>query len=192
MASVTWLIVAFLIFWLVSLAALAALFLWLMQRQEKRLSEQKAWDREATQTLSLLYEETIEQLKASSQHSLESAHEQSQQTIQLQQQMSAEAVKQATFGISSTNQTLSDLIKRLIPILAAKDTIAAGQLSTLTDPAGGSRQELVGTPYDAENDAVLASVNQAIDAVTSQLQEAGIEYDTARSTATETVLLSRQ
>jgi uncharacterized protein YlxW (UPF0749 family) len=183
------LIVALLIFWLVTVA----IFLWLLVWQRASLTElmnqQKRADAEYRQLLRETYETALERERTSSQESLDSEREQHRETLEQQRSLTTEAVKQAAFSTSSTNQSLTDLIKRLIPILAAKDVMAAGQLSTLTDPAGGEAQELRGTPYTAEDDAALESVNAALDQYTEMLREAGITDESiARSTAASVLL----
>lgn len=189
MESVIWLIVVFLIFWLVTVA----IFLWLLVQQRASLTaltaQQKADDRELMEAQRELYQTALERSLTSSQESLDSEREQHRETLEQQRALTTEAVKQAAFSTSSTNQSLTDLIKRLIPILAAKDVMAAGQLSTLTDPAGGEVQELRGTPYTAEDDAALESVNAALDQYTEMLREAGITDESIARTTAASVLL---
>lgn len=196
MGFVTWWIVGSLIFWLLTTSGLIVaawlLLRWQQARSSTELEMQNRLFSTELENQKVLYERQLTEARASSQESLDSAREQMETTLQQQQTLVTEAIKQATFGTSSANQTLSDLVKRLIPILAAKDPIAAGQLSTLTDPAGGDRQELSGTPYNAEDDAALRSVDEAIAAATALAMEAGIDPDTARSSAISSVLLSRQ
>ena len=189
MESVIWLIVVFLIFWLVTVA----IFLWLLgTAQANQISAVRAIQQQKDDLLETqrnLYETALERERTSSQESLDSEREQHRETLEQQRSLTTEAVKQAAFSTSSTNQSLTDLIKRLIPILAAKDVMAAGQLSTLTDPAGGEAQELRGTPYTAEDDAALESVNAALDQYTEMLREAGITDESiARSTAASVLL----
>lgn len=189
MESVIWLIVVFLIFWLVTVA----ISLWLLVQQRASLTaltaQQKADDRELMEAQRELYQTALERSLTSSQESLDSEREQHRETLEQQRALTTEAVKQAAFSTSSTNQSLTDLIKRLIPILAAKDVMAAGQLSTLTDPAGGEVQELRGTPYTAEDDAALESVNAALDQYTEMLREAGITDESIARTTAASVLL---
>lgn len=182
MESVTWLIVVFLIFWLVTVAGLTWFFLRLMSLQKQTSDSER--DRQQT-----LYQAELDRALTSSQESLDSEREQHIQTLEQQRALTTEAVKQAAFSTSSTNQSLTDLMKRLIPILAAKDTIAAGQLSTLTDPAGGETQELRGTPYTAEDDAALETVNSVLDQYTQMLKEAGIADESIARTTAASVLL---
>lgn len=183
MESVIWLIVVFVIFWLATTTALTWLFLRLLRMETSASKASLQMQRE-------LFEKTLERERTSSQESLDSERDQHTVTLEQQRLLTAEAVKQATFSTSSANQTLGDITKRLIPILAAKDPMAAGQLSTLTDPAGGETQQLRGTPYTAEDDAALESVNAALDQYTAMLKEAGIADESVARTTAASVLLS--
>lgn len=189
MESVTWLIVVFLICWLVTVAT----FLWLLASQKASLTalmtQQKTDELDFRLTQADLYRSMYDQQRTSWQESLDSEREQHTVTLEQQRLLTAEAVKQATFSTSSANQTLGEITKRLIPILAAKDPMAAGQLSSLTDPAGGAAQELHGTPYTAEDDAALESVNAALDQYTEMLKEAGIADESVARTTAASVLL---
>lgn len=189
MESVTWLIVVFLIFWLVTVAT----FLWLLASQKASLTalmtQQKTDELDFRLTQADLFRSTLDRERASSQESLDSEREQHRETLEQQRELTTEAIKQATFSTSSANQTLGEITKRLIPILAAKDPMAAGQLSSLTDPAGGAAQELRGTPYTAEDDAALESVNAALDQYTAMLKEAGIADESVARTTAASVLL---
>ena len=194
MASVIWLIAAFLIFWLATMGALSWVALKLLQQQRTQSSaeltrQENLFETQLEEQRSL-FQQQLQDSRSDSVSLLGSERERTQALLTQQEQMVAEAIKQATFGTSSANQTLSDLIKRLIPILAAKEPMAAGQLSTLTDPAE-ERRVLAGTPYDAEDDAVLASIDEALGDMAQRLTEAGIDPDTARRQAGASIFLPR-
>lgn len=185
-----WFVGAFLIFWLATLVGTAWLFLRLMRQQalssqQERNRMENLFESQLEQQQSL-FSATLQEHRDSSQDSLDSARDQFETTLSAQQSLAQEAIKQATFGVSSANQTLANLTNRLIPILAAKDAIAAGQLSTLTAPA---EEQSVGpvTPYTAENEAVLEQIESAM----NMLRESGIaDGDLAARTAASVLLPS--
>jgi hypothetical protein len=171
MESVTWLIVAFLIFWLLTTGALVWLMLRLRSEQTK--SHQLELNRQES-----LYKQQLQEARASSTESSTSAREQSREMLAMFQEAMEETTRAATSGVSSANQSLMNLLGRIMPLLTARDAIAAGQLSTITAPAefeGGPAQP----PYTAEDDAI----STLIDSLSQTLEDGGFDASTARAAA---------
>lgn len=169
MESVIWLSVVWLIFWLLTTGGLIWLSLRLLSQQTKQ--SQLELNRQEN-----LYRNQLEQARISSTESLQSAREQAQDLLDQFRQSMEEATLAATSGSSSVNQNLTNLVSKMVPLLAARDTIAAGQLSAITAPA---EQEQGGRPYTAEDEEVLASIDQ----VFQLLQESGVTDAPAARTA---------
>lgn len=188
MASVTWLILGFVIFWLLTTAALIWLFLKLLSSREAQAAktlelQQNLFETQLEEQTSL-FNRQLEEQRQSSQGSLTSALSLLEDLRSSSKALTSEAVKTATFGISSANESLTKLMQQLIPILAAKEPMAAGQLSSLTAPAE-DRSEMHGVPYPAESEAVLAQIDEAM----NLLQERGItDGNLARTTAASVLL----
>lgn len=184
MASVIWLTALFLIFWLVTLLAMAWLCLFLLRRQSAQEESTRRLLQESWETERERLQDSLTQEHTSSTESLDLARAQTEDLLDTYRQATREAVSSATLGVSSANQSLTKLMERLIPILAAKDAVAAGQLSTLTAPAE-ERQELHGVPYTAENEAIVAQIDEAM----AYIQSQGVTDANTARTAAASVLL---
>lgn len=178
MESVIWLIVCFLIFWVVTTGVLIWLFLRLLNQQTKQ--SQLELNRQEN-----LYKNQLEAERTSSTDSSRSARDQAEQLLEQFRESMTEATRAATSGSSSVNANLTSLLARTLPLLTARDAIAAGQLSTITAPA---EQETGGAPYTAEDETLASQIDDAM----NLLLESGLTDATTARTAAAAFVTAQQ